>query len=167
MPIANEKGQLIETVCTQVCCSSMCLVGVVFLGGFLGAVYPSFEEEDLDTGGSKKDRRRSEEDDDLWKPEGGPHNMHTHLYTHVHTHNMCTHTFTDGFDVLKYVYIFIGPVRLMKGSVASTSRTKRNSRKRSFDKSLSATSTKMTRVVEDTEEETKTTVSYIIQNFKF
>ena len=53
--------------------------------------------------------------------------------------------------------MYIGPVRLMKGSVASTSRKKRNARKRSFDKSMSATSAKMARVDEDKTDTTCTT----------
>ena len=42
-----------------------------------------------------------------------------------------------------------GPVKLVKGSVASTSRKKRNIRKHSFDQSLSATSAKMARLDDD------------------
>ena len=42
-----------------------------------------------------------------------------------------------------------GPVKLVKGSVASTSRKKRNVRKHSFDRSLSASSAKMARLDDD------------------
>ena len=53
----------------------------------------------------------------------------------------------------------------MKGSVASTSRNKRNARKRSFDKSMSATSVKMARVTDDTEELNTTTVSFLLYTY--
>ena len=42
-----------------------------------------------------------------------------------------------------------GQVKLVKGSVASTSRKKRNVRKHSFDRSLSASSAKMARLDDD------------------
>ena len=49
--------------------------------------------------------------------------------------------------------ILIGPVHLMKGSIASSSREKRNAKKRSFEQSMSATAAKILKMEQEKETE--------------
>ena len=87
-------------------------------------------------------------------------NLHTNLlYKHLYNRKkywgfISIYIASDEISVdhqNEYVPVIIaGQVKLVKDSVASTSRKKRNVRKHSFDRSLpSATSTKMARVEED------------------
>ena len=49
--------------------------------------------------------------------------------------------------------ILIGPVHLMKSSIASSSREKRNAKKRSFEQSMSATATKILKMEQEKDTE--------------
>ena len=78
--------------------------------------------------GTRGDKRRSDEDNDLG------------LADIVHNagviYSLPIHTNTSGFYLQNYhntvSVMYVGPVRLMKGSVASMSRKKRNARKPAF-----------------------------------
>ena len=53
--------------------------------------------------------------------------------------------------VLVQFNVFIGSVKLLKGSVASSPREKRNARKRSFEQCLSATAAKILKMEHERE----------------
>ena len=52
------------------------------------------------------------------------------------------------------MYVHVGSVKLLKGSVASSPREKRNARKRSFEQCMSATAAKILKMEQERETST-------------
>lgn len=88
-------------------------------------------------------RKSSDGDDDLWMPHGEVDRQQTSL--------PCPEW--QGTPLLLSLPSLPGPVTLVKGSIASSPRKKRNARKRSFEQSLSATAAKILKMEQEKGEE--------------
>ncbi len=116
------------------------------------AVYPSLVSDSEIR--QNQSRKSSDGDDDLWMPHGErkrrvtwehrllpPRKLHriSHFPLVLPPPPTCLHS--------------SGPVKLIKGSIASSPRKKRNARKRSFEQSLSATAAKISKIEQESQEE--------------